>query len=364
MASVSTSAAPNTSAKPRLSSRDRRVLDETFSIDTRALSVVRILLAGLVLFQILVLESGQVRAPAVFVDYLTQFAHIALIPFAVMMLVGYRTKLALIASWILYSAPYSVDMVADNAFPMGFYILSLGLFWSMFLPMSRHWAIDARRESQQPVRYLSVATGALLFQIFIIYFSAGMLKDMGEWVIDATAMESILSHPNYMTPLGTWLLDYPTALAAMSVATYLIEVVGALLVIVPGKSLAKRRLVMVPVFIFLHVGIALFMGIGLFPYVMIALWLVYLPSGFWDRMSARLGLGTSPAEAMSDTNRWRNGLAGVAVVIASISNLITWMSYPNFRNLEGVIGMFQDIAGAIMLYQAWLMFNVPSMIPA
>lgn len=363
MSSTATPHDPSLKAPKKLGARDWKVLESTFSIDTRALSVVRILMGVLLLFQSLFLELSESRSYVGWMEYVIEYSHLIILPFAVMLLVGYRTRLAVMLCWLLYSLPLRADLLADVPVPMGYYVLNVALFWCMFLPLDRHISVDSRGKGKTPTRFLSVASGALLFQIFIIYFSAGLVKDLGEWLVDATAMQSILSHPNYETPLGVALLAYPTILALMSVATFAVEVVGSLLVIVPGKSLAKRRLVMVPVFIVFHVGIAAFMGLGLFPYVMTALWLVFLPSSFWDGISARFGLERVELEPAVDSSLWRNGLAGGAVAIATFSSFITWSFYPRYADMPAFFDWFQELAIFLTLYQRWLMFNVPSLIP-
>ncbi|HUG08915.1 MAG TPA: HTTM domain-containing protein [Acidimicrobiia bacterium] len=345
----------------RLGERDRRALDQIFSIDSRALVVLRLLMAGLILFQALFLEMGQFGELGGLYGGLVDNAHLVILPFALMLLVGYKTRFATIICWLVYSLPLRADLTNDIAVPMGHFILNLALLWCCFLPLGRHLAVDSRAENFRPVRFLSVAGGALLFQIAVVYLSAGLVKDLGEWVFDATAMETILSLPRYETALGVALLAYPTLLAVMSRTTFLFEVVGALLVLVPGKTLATRRLLIMPVFVVFHVGIAALMGIGLFPYVMIALWLLFLPSGFWDMVWARFGSARAGTELMVDDNRWRNGAAGAIVLMAFLSNVFTWLSYPDN---PGTFDSYQEVMRYLLILQRWLMFNVPSMIGA
>lgn len=360
---MSAAATPQTktsrSPKLGLSERNWRVLDQTFSIDSRALSVVRILLAGLILSQSVFMERGGPWDIGGVHGFLVNNASIIVAPFAVMLLIGYKARVAVIACWLVYSLPLRADLTNDVAVPMGYYILNLTLLWCIFLPLGRHLAWDSRGRDNAPVRFLSVASGALLFQIFIVYLSAGLVKDLGEWMIDATAMESILSLPGYETALGVALLEHPTMLAVMSRATVVIEVVGALLVLVPGKTLAMRRTVMVPVFIAFHIGIAALMGIGLFPYVMVALWLLFVPAGVWDRVWTRFGSAAPGTDTMVDDSRWRNWGAVLIVAIAALSNVFTWLSYPQD---PGTFDWFQDVMRFLLIYQRWLMFNVPSML--
>lgn len=347
-----------TSRRPKLSDNDFRSLDRMFAIDSRALSVIRIVLAGFVLFQSLVLELLEPRNPASLAEALDQYGHVIVIPFAAMMLIGYKTRIAVALTWIAYSLPLRADLTADISVDMGFYILSIALFWCLFLPMGQHLSVDERRATNPPVRFLSVASGALLFQIFIIYFSAGLAKDIPEWLIDATAMETLMSLPHFTTDFGDVVREYPAVLAAMSRLTVLIEVIGALFVLVPGKRLEQRRMVLVPVFIAFHAGIALVMGLGIFPYLMMGIWLLFLPSPFWDKIFLKVrGSANGNPELSVDTSRLRNSLAAVAVMLSAVSLALVWIYYPTY---EGAVEVFQDTVIFLLIYQQWLMFSAPS----
>lgn len=344
----------------KLGDRDWRALDRLFSIDTRALAFVRILLSGLILVEALFAEWFTYSHPVPAVDFLYRYSNIIIVPFAVMMLIGYKTRLATILVWVLYSIPQRSELLSGGAIDMGDYITVVVLLWLTLLPLGRHLSFDSRHKDNHPARFLSVASGGLLFQVFLIYFSAGLLKNLNEWVLDATAMETILSHPAYETSLGLALLDYPAALVAMSVATYLIEIFGALMVLIPGKSLERRRTIVVPIFVAMHVGIAALMGIGLFPYVMIAIWLLFLPVRFWDRVWAMFDGNAASEKPLVESSRWTNGIGAVLVGVMLLSNLLTWLYYPDFR---GFTGVFQDFTLYLLMYQRWAMFAVPSTMP-
>ena len=61
---------------------------------------------------------------------------------AVALLVGYRTRLATIGSWILLASIHVRLPVVINA---GDTLLRVLLFWSIFLPLGAMWSVDARR---------------------------------------------------------------------------------------------------------------------------------------------------------------------------------------------------------------------------
>jgi hypothetical protein len=119
-------------------------------------------------------------------------------------------------------------------------------------------------------------------------------------------------------------------------------------------------MIVVPMFIALHAGIAAFMGLGLFPYVCMAVWLVFLPSGFWDKVWSLIRPEALATQLLIDRSRLRNWLALTAVLVATVSNAITWLFFPD---LEGFPDFWQAMAGRLVLYQQWAMFSVPSSLP-
>ncbi|MCI0543568.1 MAG: HTTM domain-containing protein [Actinobacteria bacterium] len=333
----------------RMHSRESRALFSLFAIDTRALAVVRIGLASILIYQVLTTPLPSASAP------LIDYSLIAALPFALALLLGYRTRLAVAACWALYGLPLRPDLF-DGVVPLESYMLTLFLFWGFFLPLGAHLSVDSRRGASHTRKglILSVGSAGFLIQVFLIYFSAGVTKYMPEWVTEASALETIFALPAYANDLGRAMLAFPTILAIGSVLTVVLEVLGSLLLMAPGKTLALRRTVITLAFILFHVALAVFMSpIGRFPYVMMVAWVVFLPSVFWDRITRR----PVTAEPYVDTGRIRNVGAGFAIVYIVISNLITWMYYP--AN-EGFPAVWQAIGKYLLIYQQWAMFSVPS----
>ena len=327
-----------------------------FEIDTRALTAVRIGLASIILFQSLTTPLPVDPGPGLG-NLIVDYVRVLIVPFALMLLLGYRTRIATIACWVLYGLPLRPELFTPGGLlPLESYMVTLFLFWGAFLPLGAHLSIDSRRRapSARPGRILSVASAAFLIQMFIIYFSAGVTKDMGEWVVQATALETIFGLPTYTGDLGRAMLAFPVILAVGSVVTILLEIVGSLLLFVPGKALPTRRMVITLAFIGFHLALAVFMSpIGRFPYVMMVVWLVFLPAAFWDRVTRR----PMVMEPIVDINRVRNVGASIALFYAFVSNFITWMYYPA---TEGFPAFWQSIGKSLLIYQQWAMFSVPS----
>lgn len=348
-----------TSHRLTLTARDRKILNSLFAIDTRALAVLRIGLAAIIVFEAVFTVLPQPRTGTGIGGIAADYAGILIIPFAVMLMIGYRTRLVTIVSWLLYSIPIRSDLLSpDTGVDLGNYLLALFLFWGIFVPLGANFSYDSRLDpANKPSRSLSIGSAGLLIQVFIIYFSAGVTKDMGEWIFDATALETVLGIPRFSTELGQALIQIPVVLAILSVATVALEIVGTVVLFIPGRTLATRRTIIATSFIAFHAGIAVLMGIGIFPFVMMFVWIVFLPTPVWNLLFGRDNSKAIPIEVVVDTDRPRNTIAAAALGFIFVSNAFTWLYYSVDL---GFPAAWQMVGRYLLLYQQWAMFSVPS----
>lgn len=204
---------------------------------------------------------------------------------AACLLVGYRTKLATIVSWLLLVSLHSRNPMLLNG---GDVMLRCILFWAMFLPLGAALSID-RRRTHGPVsratHALSIATAALLLQVCAVYWFGAALKTGLAWTVDHSAIHYALNLDFMRTGFGRILLDYPNLLPLMTVAVYWLELLGPLAVFLPVGG-GWLRLLVVLMFWGFHIGLELTMHFGMFQYVALLAWVPFLPSGFWDRIGA------------------------------------------------------------------------------
>src|SRR6185312_7530268 len=85
--------------------------------------------------------------------------------FAVGLLLGYRTRLMTVVSWILLVSLHNRNPIILDA---GDVLLRLLLFWSMFLPLGAAYSIDGVLTNlgarHPPTRIVSMASVALIIQ--------------------------------------------------------------------------------------------------------------------------------------------------------------------------------------------------------
>ena len=114
-------------------------------------------------------------------------------------------------------------------------------------------------------------------------------------------------------PFGRWLLGFPDLLVVLSRATIALELLGPCLVFLPFRT-PWLRIFVVSAFFSFHIGLALYMDIGLFPYVSLVSWLVFVPSLVWERGSPR----TPPPLRAA---RWSQIIAAFCLVYVVLWNL-------------------------------------------
>jgi hypothetical protein len=321
---------PRTSESP--SSKEARqeapagppILDRLFAIDQRSLSAFRIAIAILLLVDLGIRATdmgamysddgmfSRARICRHYTSFWNWSFHFAsgswwyqaglfglAAAFALALLVGFRTRLAAAASWLLLVSLHNrvppILSGADN-------LLRMLLFWGMFLPLGGAWSVDAwlarRRgiEAPRAQRVLSIASAAILLQMAFVYLFSAAFKSNATW-LHGEAIPAILRYSFYARPVGSGLLEVPALLSALTVGVLVLEWSGPILLFAPRWT-GPVRLLIVALLAGMHVGIGLLMRIGLFSVVSLSGLILFLPSLFWDKVpgfSRRSADGPSPA---------------------------------------------------------------------
>ena len=209
--------------------------------------------------------------------------------FAVCLLIGYRTRTAALASWVLLYSLHQRNFAINGASDG---MLRAILFWSLFLPLGSMLSVDRwfRRPAQMILkRVFSVGSSALLLQVCFVYFFTALHKYSSVWwpgpagarTTEFSAIYYALSLDSHVSVFGHWLLRFPTLLRLLTATTFLLELIGPLLVFSP-IILRWLRIPLVFIFMGFHLGMFATMELGTFPFVAIVAWLPFIPSDFWD----------------------------------------------------------------------------------
>lgn len=304
---------------------------------------------------------------------------------AVCLLVGYRTRWAAVASWVLLQ---SLDARNPMLINSGDVLLRSMLFWSLFLPLGarfsldRLWGASVGTTSQ---RVCSSASFALLGQLSMMYFFSALFKSHPAWTTELSAVYYALNCDAYMTSVGLWARELPAWIhQALTLGTYVLELLGGIVVFLPWRTNAIRTATILAFWSF-HLGLLLTMTIGLFPAICMLAWFVFIPGTWWDaaarwlpsagrlatdvsnRLTAwgppRLNPGSTAGAAFSPeprmTARFANAVMNL-LVLAVFAYTILWnIRELNFKTLEPVtMGRQYNLLGrALGIDQNWSMFS-------
>lgn len=199
---------------------------------------------------------------------------------AVLLGIGYRTRLMTFVSWLLLISMHVRNPTILNS---GDTLLRMALFWSLFLPLGARWSVDrAFRPSGKPYPpiILSLASAAILLQLCLMYWFTGISKWNPIW-FEGQAIHNVINWDLLARPSSKFLLAYPELLKILSWATLWGELVLPCLLFIPFKTSWFRGLNIVAYFAF-HIGIVFTVSVGLFSAISMAVWLLFIPRGFWN----------------------------------------------------------------------------------
>ncbi|GGG31619.1 HTTM domain-containing protein [Pontibacter amylolyticus] len=269
-------------------------LRKVFTVDLRALAIMRIWVAGIILTDLAIratdLEAHYSNMGVLPLHVLHQFGwnpyhfsfhtlsglwqvqallFLVAAVFAVCLLLGYKTRTATIVSWVLL-----VSLQNRNTFIAqgGDDLLRMLLFWGMFLPWGKFYSYDAVKSEAPPLQqttYFSAATVAYIMQIFLVYFCTALLKSSPEWHTDGTALYYALSLDQILMPVGKLIYPYPELLKFLTLSAWYTELLLPFLLLIPFYNHVWRLVVIGVLFVF-HISISLTLFVGLFYLINIA----------------------------------------------------------------------------------------------
>jgi hypothetical protein len=193
---------------------------------------------------------------------------------AAALLVGYHTRLATAASWLLLVSLQNRNVFIGQG---GDDLLRMLLFWGFFLPWGRVWSWDARQQPA-PARldYFSAATVAYIVQLALLYWCTALLKNGPEWTQTGTALYYAFSLDQVVLPIGRLLYPHPDLLRFLTFGAYYTELLLPFALFLP-VGVARWRLLVVGVLFGFHLGISLTLYAGLFFLINMASVLGLLP---------------------------------------------------------------------------------------
>ena len=205
--------------------------------------------------------------------------------FGLMLCLGFKTRWAVIGAYLMCVSVHNRNWLVNNG---GDDIMRSLLFLSIFLPLNSVFSIDsALRKKQQAKLKSEFSLWGLAFylQVFVIYFVSYLLKDSPIWRTDFTAAFISSRLDIFATPFGVWIRNYPLLLKGITFSSIYLEFLGPLILVFSfflGRFWWYSRIMIILLFWGFHLGIISTMWIGVFPYLCLVMWLIFLPKPFWD----------------------------------------------------------------------------------
>lgn len=199
---------------------------------------------------------------------------------------GVRTKFSAFISWILL-------MSFQNRFPEanhgGDNLLRILLMISLFLPIQFKYSFDKAFSELPEVdkKYYGLSSVFPFVQIFLVYLFTFAYKWHPSWLTELDSVYLAMSLDILTTDLARVLLGFPLIMKIMSFMTLWIEGLGPFLLIITWRQ-DLMRMIAIFLFLSLHFGILLTIELGNFPWACFALWLIILPTTFWDFINEKI----------------------------------------------------------------------------
>lgn len=211
--------------------------------------------------------------------------------FALMLVFGYRTRLASIASWVLLVSLQNANPLVLQGGDIAFRI---ALFWGIFVPWGSVLSLDARRGvtrvSADNTTHVSVGTVAWILNVAMIYVGAATLKDHMYWFgVHASAVQMALHIDQFVTYIGLFARTFfaPVFLSMVTSLVFLTQVIAPITFFIPSKK-ALVRGIGAGVLILMHMSFIPFLRLGLFPFIDITFLLPLLPTRFFDYVFTKI----------------------------------------------------------------------------
>lgn len=282
---------------------------------------------------------------------------LAAIVAAVAFCVGYRTRLANLVSWVLL---VSIQNRNPLVYHSGDAVMRLVLFWCLFLPVGERISVDGRRSEKPTPLVASVGSFCLVLQIIVLFAFLADHKLMGHAWRAGTAVEDALRVEQYQRPLGRWLLEYPALLVVLTYITLAVQVITAVLLLLPGRL--WPRVMAMALTIATQLGFGLSFRLGHFPWTMSAAMFAFIPTDVWDWLAARWHriADLEPGHGLrANASGLSSAAAAVACVLGLLWNLgesgatVRWGD----RDVAIPDSSIGHLAQALRLDQRWSMFS-------
>jgi hypothetical protein len=206
--------------------------------------------------------------------------------------VGWKPKLSSFFVWGLTLSMHArLEIINDG----GDSIYRHLLFWSILLPADGHFRVLAFEPVKRVIyRFRSISSIGFFWLAVSIYTFSGYSKILSPLWVGKIGVLNGLWADAYVSDFGQKVRTIGMRpLQFLNDLTVYLELLGVWLLLVPDQfEIANRRVnqvfsglryLVILSFLGLHAAIVAQFSLGTFPWICMAMWTVFLPSGFWER---------------------------------------------------------------------------------
>lgn len=200
---------------------------------------------------------------------------------------GWKTRISNLVIWlVIISFQARFPEIATSGGDM---LLRIFFFWSLFLPMSAVYSFDhaVTGGDRKEKEYFSVFTSIWIMQVFALYFFTFIYKWAPVYHTDFNAVWYMLQLELYTTPFGQWMGKQYMLTKVLSALSYLLELVGPLMLLIPWKRDMWRGAAVLAFFGF-HLGIGATMYLGNFVPICLIIWVALIPTSWWNYLAGKI----------------------------------------------------------------------------
>jgi hypothetical protein len=361
----------------------KKYLSQIASLDLRGLSLFRISLGLIIVFDIIHrwfdikwFYTDQGFWPRLFVSSIDKTYFISLhmldgsvqwqsflflihLLLAIAFILAIKIRTTTLLLWF-----FQVSLITRNIHvSAGFddYITCL-LLVSLFLPIGRYFTLShIKNKTLYPYAEKSNHKWTnLLFitQVFSIHFLAGWVKDGSAWTENHTALSMIYNSQHMSSSFGLWLGQHHNLLEFFTPWVRWLEIIIPFTLFIP-----RLRFIMIFFILVLHFGIFFTLNAFTFPFVNLITILPLIPSSLWDKVFCRKRVQkqfSTQAKTLlkSLAPKGLNYIDQSIVFCLIVIMLIQVAKFGTRKDqIPGVPRIIHQLTMTTLFYQRWLLFG-------
>jgi hypothetical protein len=203
-----------------------------------------------------------------------------LVTAAIMVTIGLFYRWAIAAFFLCFTY---VELIDKTTYLNHYYFISVMAFLMILVPANRYFALDTWRKPQLAVTHVPAwCINIFKLQLVLVYFFAGVSKLNYDWLLAAMPLKIWLPANSNLPVIGGLLTHVWVA--------YVFSWFGMLFDVFIGFMLLAKRTRKVAYFLVIvfHLSTGWFFKIGMFPYIMIFVTIIFFSEGTHQQIIALL----------------------------------------------------------------------------